>query len=306
MTIQKPPALKAGAKIALVSPSSPADAQKVARGAAELIRLGYAPQPAAAAMAPDGFFAGPTDRRAFQLQSALGDPQVDAVLCVRGGYGASAVVERLDCDKLGAAKIFVGHSDATAVQALLWQRLGWVTFYGTMVAAGLNEGAAGYHNESFQSSLTETKQQWSVALGGETMREGRAEGRLLGGCITLIENTLGTPWELDTRGAILLLEDRGMKPFQIDRALLHLKQAGKLRDVRGIVLGEFPECEPPPGSDITARDVCDRVLGDLGIPVVYGAPIGHTARPMLTLPLGVNASLEAEGPGKLTVEPAVV
>jgi muramoyltetrapeptide carboxypeptidase len=129
---------------------------------------------------------------------------------------------------------------------------------------------------------------------------------LLGGCVTLVETSLGTPWELDTRGAILLLEDRGLKPYQLDRMLLHLKQAGKFKGVRGIVLGEFPESEPPEGSRVTVEDVCRRILGPLQIPIVYGAPIGHTARPMLTLPLGIHARLHASGEGHLEIlEPAV-
>jgi muramoyltetrapeptide carboxypeptidase len=139
------------------------------------------------------------------------------------------------------------------------------------------------------------------------MLGGEAEGRLLGGCMTLVETTLGTPWELETRGAILALEDRGMKPWQVDRALMHLKQAGKFESVRGIVLGDFPECDAPLSGSPTVRDVCTRILGGLGVPVVYGAAIGHTPRPMLTLPLGVKARLRARGEGELEIlEPAVV
>src|SRR5208283_689689 len=115
-----------------------------------------------------------------------------------------------------------------------------------------------------------------------------------------------TPWELDTRGAVLLLEDRGLKPYQLDRMLMHLKQAGKFKGVRGIVLGEFPECEPPEGSTVTVREICQRILGPLRIPIVFGAPVGHAARPMLTLPLGVNVRLHATGEGELEIlEPAV-
>jgi muramoyltetrapeptide carboxypeptidase len=125
--------------------------------------------------------------------------------------------------------------------------------------------------------------------------------------MTLVETTLGTPWELDTRDAILLLEDRGMKPWQVDRALMHLKQAGKFDGVRGFVLGDFPECEPPMNGSPSVRDVCARILGPLGVPIVFGAPVGHTMRPMLTVPLGVRARLQAGGEGALEIlEPAVV
>jgi muramoyltetrapeptide carboxypeptidase len=124
--------------------------------------------------------------------------------------------------------------------------------------------------------------------------------------MTLIEATLGTPWELDTRGSILVLEDRGMKPYQVDRVLTHLRQAGKFGGVRGIVLGEFPECPPTVPGSPTVRDVANRILSELKIPIVWGARVGHTPRPMLTLPLGVHARLHAHKAGRLEIlEPAV-
>jgi len=140
-----------------------------------------------------------------------------------------------------------------------------------------------------------------MSLQGQALSFGSAEGVLLGGCLTLVETTLSTPWELDTRGGILLLEDRGMKPWQVDRALIHLQQAGKFKDVRGIVLGDFPDCAAPVEGIATVFDVCERILKPQGIPIVFGAPVGHTARPMLTVPLGVRARLNASGAGTLEI-----
>jgi muramoyltetrapeptide carboxypeptidase len=136
------------------------------------------------------------------------------------------------------------------------------------------------------------------------MAAGERSGILLGGCLTLMEMTLGTPWELDTRGAILVLEDRGMKPWQVDRALMHLKQAGKLASIRGMVLGDFPDCDAPVGTE-TVKDVARRILTPLGVPTVWGVPIGHTSRPMLTIPLGVRAELSSAGGGALRIVDAV-
>jgi muramoyltetrapeptide carboxypeptidase len=125
--------------------------------------------------------------------------------------------------------------------------------------------------------------------------------------LTLVETAIGTQWDLQTDDAILVLEDRGMKPWQVDRALMHLKQAGKLTNVCGIVLGDFPECEAPVAGSPTVIDVCQRILSPLGVPIVFGAPIGHTTRPMLTVPLGVQARLSTKGAGVLEIlEPAVV
>jgi muramoyltetrapeptide carboxypeptidase len=155
-------------------------------------------------------------------------------------------------------------------------------------------------------ALTETKQGWALNLNGESICEGHATGTILGGCLTLVETTLATPWELETDGAILVLEDRGMKPHQVDRSLMHLKQAGKFRGVAGIILGDFPECESAAGGE-SIKAIAERILAPLGIPVVWGAPIGHTARVMLTIPLGIQARLQANGAGCLEIlEPAVI
>ncbi len=125
--------------------------------------------------------------------------------------------------------------------------------------------------------------------------------------MTLLEATIGTPWELDTKDSILVLEDRAMKPYQVDRVLMHLKQAGKFEGVRGIVLGDFPESEPAVAGAPTVREVCARILRPLGVPIVFGAPVGHTVRPMLTIPLGIKARLDADGEGTLEfLESAVV
>jgi muramoyltetrapeptide carboxypeptidase len=211
---------------------------------------------------------------------------------------------------LPAPKPLLGFSDLTTLQIFLWQKHRWTCFYAPMLAAGLNHGAGapnGYDEDSFLNALTKTSGAWTIPLHGETLQPGTADGIVLGGAMTLLEATIGTPWELDTTGAILLLEDRAMKPYQIDRVLMHLKHAQKLSQVRGIILGDFPECDPPVTGSPTVRDVCARILAPLGIPILFGAPVGHTARPMLTIPLGVRARLTAAGSGSLEIlEPAVI
>jgi muramoyltetrapeptide carboxypeptidase len=209
---------------------------------------------------------------------------------------------------LANPKVLVGYSDLTSLQIFLWQKFRWIAFYGPMAAAGLDKGPNvddGYDSETLTRALTETKTGWTIPLvGTEAIMPGSADGILLGGCLTLIETALGTPWELDTHGAILLLEDRGMKPWQVDRALMHLKQAGKLRGVSGVLLGEFPECHGPAGTE-SVLAVARRILGTLGFPVVWGAAVGHTPQPMLTLPLGVRARLKADETSQLEIlEPA--
>ena len=178
-----------------------------------------------------------------------------------------------------------------------------------MLGAGLEAGAdtaKGYDKASFLAAIRNANGGWQVTLQGEVLASGEVEAAVLGGCMTLLETTLGTPWELDTRDSILLLEDRGMKPWQVDRALIHLQQAGKFAGVRGIVLGDFPDCAPPVPGSPTVLDVCGRILKPLGIPIVFGAPVGHTLRPMLTIPLGVRARLRAAGSGSMDILEAAV
>ena len=305
----KPPALFPGCKVIVVSPASPADPARLERGCHELIRLGYEPRLETSGRDPVGYFSGSIDNRRTELVEALQVEDHGAAFCARGGYGSNYLLDVLDLRRLSRPRILLGYSDITSLEILLWQKLGWVTFYGPMVAAGFDAGAdvaSGYDAQSFSRAMTQAESGWMLDLQGVSLNAGVAEGVLLGGCMTLVETSLGTPWELDTSGAILLLEDRGMKPYQVDRALMHLKQAGKLKNVRGIILGEFPESEPPIAGGPTVREVCQRILGELGVPLVWRAPIGHTSRPVLTLPLGVRARLCASGAGQLEIlEPAV-
>ncbi len=308
--ILKPPALTPGSRIRVICSASPAERAAIDRGCQELVRLGYGPAYPAEPPSPVEYFCSSLAERHSELFEALQGEPWRAVFCARGGYGTNYLLDVLKPKLLPKPRILLGYSDITSLAIFLWQKLGWVTFYGPMVASGFAAGPGmpcGYDAESFRLALTETRAGWSLALRGQALGAGESEGVLLGGCLTLVETSLGTPWELDTAGAILLLEDRGMKPYQVDRALMHLKQAGKFAKVRGILLGEFPDCEPPATGGPTVREVCQRILGELGVPIVWGAPVGHTPRPILTIPLGIRARLCANGPGQLDLlEPAVL
>jgi muramoyltetrapeptide carboxypeptidase len=307
--VRKPRALNSGSVLMPFAPASPAEFAKVLAGAVELRKLGFQVADATP-LTPDGYFAGSLSGRRNEFLCELERDDVDALVAVRGGYGSNYILDDLAPHRAEAPKVILGYSDLTSLQAYLWKRYAWVGFYGPMLAAGLDAGdgvAKGYDRESLLAAIGKTQSGWTLKLRGEVLAGGEAVGRVLGGCLTLVETTLGTPWELETSGSILLLEDRDMKPWQVDRALMHLKQAGKLEGVCGFVLGEFPECGPLMSGSATVRDVCTRILGGLGAPIVYGAPVGHTPRPMLTVPLGVKARLKAQGEGELEIlEPAVV
>jgi muramoyltetrapeptide carboxypeptidase len=309
LDVQKPRALNSRSVLMPFAPASPAEFARVLAGAEELRKMGFQVADAMP-LTPDGYFAGPVADRRNEFLSELERDDVNALVAVRGGYGSNYLLDNLDVKRGTTPKVILGYSDLTSLQAFLWKRYAWIGFYGPMLAAGLDadDGAAkGYDRESLLAAVGKTDGSWTLRLQGETLVAGQAEGRVLGGCLTLVETTLGTPWELETRGSILLLEDRGMKPWQVDRALMHLNQAGKFEGVRGIVLGEFPECGPIMTGSATVREVCARILGALRVPIVFGAAVGHTPRPMLTVPLGVKARLKANGEGELEIlEPAVV
>ena len=308
LTPRKPKALSKGSRVATFAPASPADSMDLFAGIAELRRLGFEVEP------PfeydiDGFFAASAEERLEEFLASVQNPYVEGMVASRGGYGSNYLLEANLQPQLPEPKCIVGFSDLTSLQIYLWQTAGWVTFHGPMVSAGFNHGAGnvgGYDEDSFLNAVTKTASGHTLSLEGEALIEGEAQGRLMGGCLTLLQATIGTPWELDTSGAILLLEDRGMKPYQVDRALMHLRQAGKFRDVRGIVLGEFPDGTPTVEGSPTIREVCERVLRPLQLPVVWGSPIGHTNRPVLTIPLGVEARLDSNDEGQLEILEAAV
>jgi len=308
-TPRKPRALRKGSKVAVFAPSSPAEQLDVTAGLAEIRRLGYEFVPVQLP-GPEGYFAGSAASRVEAFLKAARHPDIAGLVALRGGYGSNYLLDSDLIAELREPKCVIGHSDLTSLQTYLWQKCGWITFFGPMVAAGLNRGADdshGYDEHSFLQAVGNTHSGWEIPLFGNSLVRGTAEGRLLGGCITLLETTLGTPWEIDTAGSILVLEDRGVRPYQVDRSLMHLKQAGKLQSIRGIILGEFPDCEPTLKGSPSVHDVCERILTPLGIPIVFGAAIGHTKRPMLTLPLGVQARLHSSADGRLEIlEPAVM
>jgi muramoyltetrapeptide carboxypeptidase len=308
--ICKAKALVPGSTVRIVAPAGPVEEAKLRRGAEELDRLGFRAEWNEAVLARDGYFAGAAGQRAAEVGRALTEPGTDGVVAARGGYGTAYLLEALDRLDPARPKAIVGYSDLTLLLGFAWHRWSWVTFYGPMVAAGFEAGPGrtnGYDERSFRLAVGETEKGWSLPLAGETLAEGEAEGRIVGGCLTLLRALIGTDWEPETEGKILLIEDCNMKPYHVDRALMHLKLAGKLDGVRGFLLGDFPGCEPPADDGPKVREVVARLLEPLGVPVVWGAPVGHTHRPVLTVPLGVRARLVAGGAGRLDIlEPAVV
>ncbi|MFN0124016.1 MAG: LD-carboxypeptidase [Blastocatellia bacterium] len=295
--IVRPRALRPGDTIAIVAPASNLKADYLERGAAELTGLGYRVIYEPEILAKARYTAGTDERRAAELMRAFTNPQVRAVWAARGGYGSMRLLRLLDENSLRRApKIFIGYSDITALHLYMYRQFGWVTFHGPMAAKDLAEGPGHYDQTTLLAALSSARPPGEIDAPGTEMLHrsgGNVSGRLLGGCLSLLVNMTGTPWELDTRDAILFMEDTGVRPYALDRMLQHLRLAGKFDGVRGIVFGEMTDCVQHVNQGYTIQEALAEMTADLGIPVMFGLRSGHSPLGNITLPLGVRATLDS-------------
>jgi muramoyltetrapeptide carboxypeptidase len=308
--IVKPRGLCEGDAVAIVAPASNLKSDYLDRGVAELERLGFRAKYDPGVLSKDRYTAGSDERRAAELMKAFADPEIKAVWAARGGYGVMRLFDLLDEKILrDNPKIFIGYSDITALHLYLYRRFNWATFHGPMAAKDLAGGEGRYDRETLIKAITQKAPLGEIKSTGTEMLHngagGLVGGRLLGGCLSLIAALMGTPHELDTRGAILFLEDTAVKPFAIDRMLQQLRLAGKFDEVRGIVFGEMTDCVQHADQGYRIRDVLAECTATLGVPVMFGLPSGHSPAGNLTLPLGVKATLDADR-GVLIIDEASV
>lgn len=301
--ILNPNVLRAGDAVALVSPAGPVAESRVQAAVRELTSWGLRPRVYPHALDADHYLAGSDEHRAADLNDALADPEIRAVLCNRGGYGVQRIIPQLDYDAVRRdPKLVVGFSDITALHAALWHHAGLVTVHGP-VAAQLERGCL------FASTLKQalmSRESCVVQADRDeptfTVRtSGVAQGTLLGGNLSMLSTCVGTPFMPDLNGAILLIEDVGELAYRVDRLLTHLGNCGLLKSLAGIAVGQFSE--PGHGNNaIRPPDVLSERLGSLGIPVLGGLSIGHGDR-NLAVALGSQATLDADA-GTLTVASA--
>lgn len=303
-----PPALRRGARVALVAPAGPLAPAAIERALARVRALGWEPVLGEHARGRHGYLSGTDDERAADLNRALRAEAIDAVWCLRGGYGTLRILERVDWAALRARpKPLIGFSDNTALH-LAARRLGVVSFHGPHPGAPDFEG---FSEQVLRRVLTEPHAAGVLPFpaGGpgaaEPLHGGVAEGPLVGGNLALVCATLGTPFAVRAEGAILFLEEVGEHAYRVDRLLSQLRLAGVLRAVAGIALGGFTECPDDEADGVPALPevIRDRLAG-LGVPVAAGFPFGHLAESW-TLPLGIRARLDADAGTLELLEPAV-
>jgi muramoyltetrapeptide carboxypeptidase len=291
-----PPALKPGDTIGIVAPASNIRADWLAAGIAELERLGFRVKHRPDIFEKHHYTAGSLERRLSEFHDIWFDPEVDAVMAARGGYGAIHLLPHLDVARLREQpKVFIGYSDITALHLFLAKECDLVTFHGPLASKDFTGGPDHYDEDSFRR-VTGRAEPAGILTSPhtETLVGGQATGRLVGGCLPLITALNGTPWQLDTRDSILFLEDIGTKPYQIDRMITQLNLSGMLASVRAVIFGEMADCIQNVNQGYTLQEILTDLLRPLGIPVVYGWRSGHSETGNRTLPLGVRATLDAD------------
>ena len=303
----KPKVLMPGATIGLITPATPVtNPDTLANAYRALKYFGFKVKVGKNVAKRTGYFGSPVEGRVDDLHAAFRDTEVDAVFAMRGGYGAQHLLDKIDYDLIQKnPKVFLGYSDITALHLAFNKHAGLVTFHGPNMLSEFTS----YTQSNFKRAMFDAKPLGELSNPTETnlirpshptrtIVSGKAIAPIIGGNLTLISTLMGTPYEVDCRGKILLIEDVGEEPYRMDRMLMQLHLAGKFKDAVGIIVGECVDCKPSDykpsiGSNFSLGEVLDAILGKLTIPVFYGLTFGHTDD-QLTLPMGVVSEMDAD------------
>jgi muramoyltetrapeptide carboxypeptidase len=294
----KPAALRPGATLAVLSPASTPKPELVHKGISQLHERGCRTVLGKHALDRGPlYYAGTLEQRLDDFHAAFADSSIDGIICTRGGWGSAELLPHLDASLIRAnPKVFIGYSDHTALHSWLHQEANLITFYGPMVAADFarEDGV----DEASWTHCFGGDSAWSLgaANGLRVLRAGVAGGSLQGGCLSILAEALGTPYAPQITDGILFLEDIGTKPYQWDRMLLHLRYAGVLKRVRGIVFGDMSQCVAAEGNDYLERAILHS-LRDFDGPIAIGLRSGHVDAPNVTLPLGIPVKLDLADAG---------
>jgi len=312
----KPPALPERATIAVVAPASPPQTRsELEQATAYFEGLGHRVVFGPNHRKVHGYLAGTDDERAADLQWALSEPGIDMVHALRGGYGTARLHDLIDWGALGEPRIVCGFSDITALHLALAAHVGWVTFYGPNFSRFTRK----------KDELTEETKQWfhralqPQPLGRVfedpddpyvlTIAEGEAEAPLVGGCLTLLCASIGTAYEVETDGCVVMVEDLNTEAYLVDAALNHLVRAGKLDNAAGLVFGtnvnlQYQTLPEGPESTLSVEEMLDELISPLGIPAIANVPVGH-GKHMATMPLGTRVHLDGAAKTLEVLEAAV-
>jgi muramoyltetrapeptide carboxypeptidase len=302
--------VRPGAKVAIVAPASPLKADSVAdnvleRGAAELKRLGFEPVYDDRVNEQKGYLAGSALIRASSIEDALRDPDIDAIVALRGGFGSAHLLPLIDTGQWAKRRTaFVGYSDVTSLHVLLNCNAGLVTIHGPMIDRRLSSGPERYEPSSLLTAMLDHPVGEVPAPNAEVlMPSDDAVGPILGGTLSMLSASMGTPYEFDPPDCfILYLDEVGERPYRIDRMLTQLKLARVLSRAAGIVISGMRDCDEPSG--LCARDVLRDVLTGFTGPVIFNVTSGHDAGEVVSIPFGVRARVTASPRPRLIIEEA--
>jgi muramoyltetrapeptide carboxypeptidase len=307
--MRKPRALRPGDRIALVAPASPFSRESFDKGVGELRRLGYEPVYDDSVFARHRYTAGDAALRAAAFRRAWSDGSIAALMAVRGGYGSVQLLPLLDPDEVARTpKAFIGYSDNTSLLDWITRRCGVVSFHGPMIDGRLAKGEKGYDRDTFMRVLARADAPGTIAHPQmEALREGEAAGVMVGGTLTQLLASLGTPYAFDPpQGHVLFIDEVAERPYRIDRMLTQLRLAGLLSRASAIVFGEMPRCDEPGNGGPAIKSVLAELLADFNGPVLFGLPSGHTDGACMTLPFGVRARVVTAPTPAVIIEEAAV
>ena len=301
--VLKAPALRKGDTIGIVAPASSVDKVSARRAVENITRRGYKVKLATGYLQSRGYLASDDKTRAGELNEFFADPAIKAILCLRGGYGSPRILDRLDYDMIRKnPKILIGYSDITAILNGIHAKTGLVVFHGPMAKEfSVGRGLTHYTENYFWPAFTPASRLFGDWGGAgprgrnhmKTISGGQAEGVLVGGNLSVLVSTIGTPYEPRSDDCILFLEDVNEEPFRIDRMLNQLRLSGKLGQYKGVLLGSFSRCLPlREKGRIGLLDVFDHYFSTLGVPVLSGYAAGHQPD-QATLPIGMRVHLDA-------------
>ena len=245
-----------------------------------------------------GYFAGSDEERVSDLHRMFADPEVDLILCARGGWGGLRLVDHLNYELIRQnPKLLVGYSDITTLQLAIWKKCSIPSFSGPMVGVEMGKGIVPFTEQHFWGQVYNNEPDYHFSYhqtSTSVLKKGEGKGRLLGGCMSLVCHLLGTEFSPDYRNSILFLEDVGEKPYKIDRYLAHLKQAGIFDQIEGLILGDFIDCEPEEGEkSFKIEEIFASYFSSADFPVLVNFPYGHGDF-KFTMPIGVDCILSTE------------
>lgn len=303
-------ALKPGDTIGLIAPSSPTTKENVERAKNKLMEMGFKVKIGKSAYEQYGYLSGTDDIRANDINQMFSDGQVDGIICLRGGYGTPRILDLIDYNIIrNNPKVFVGYSDITALHLAFTQKCNLITFHGPMASSDIIGNFSEFSKTSLLKAITNTEPIGNISNpeGQEiiSINGGIGEGSIIGGNLSLLVDTLATPYEIDVKGKILFIEEIGEDPYKIDRMLNQLRLSGKLKEAEGIILGDFNNCYTSKHSESLSLDqIFNDHIKPMGKPTISNLKAGH-CEPMLTLPFGVKARLDADKRELLILESCV-